>query len=560
MNTSEAAPAKSGEACAVGATDGRPEAFPIEAALLVGGRSRRMEGADKALLDWGGRPLWRHQAATLEALDPRRRWLLRRPDQATLLALPEGWLAAEDQPGCDHPMPVLLPLLRGLDPGRGLLVLPVDMPRLDAAWLRRHLLAGCRPGRGAVLWHDGRYQPLIACYPAAMAGPVARQVATGDFRWQQVLADAERAGLMRRAIVDDATAAIRLVNVNSPDDWRRLLGTAVTPVRRWRPDGATAGPTDRQTGATAVGDTPPAAEVEPQAGLADGTDDEVVMESPLEIRVNGRSIAVVMRTPGDDEELAAGFLVSEGVVQRRSDLFEVSTCPSHRARRDEAPAGTRGGGDRAGDGERDDVMTGSAADEGGALSMPDDGVVVDVILARGQVDLESLTRHVFAASSCGICGKATIDAVMRAMPPLASVDLPRIDPALLTRMPAAMRRGQTVFERTGGLHGAALFTADGRLLHLREDVGRHNAVDKLLGRLLLDGALPAAGLVLMVSGRVSFEIMQKALAAGVPVVAAVSAPSSLAIEFARRSGQTLVGFLRGRTFNLYAGAARLAAG
>ena len=496
-----------------------------EAALLAGGRSRRMGGVDKAWLDWGGQPLWRHQAATIGALNPQRCWLLRRPDQAEMRPLPDGWTLAEDQPGCGHPMQALLPVIRGLAPGHPLLVLPVDMPRLDAGWLRAELLSACGHGhdhdRGAVLWNDGRYQPLVACYPAGMAGLIERWVAAGNYRWQDLLAEAERAGLMRRVVVDDAAAAMRLVNLNSPEDWRRLQGTAIAPVQRWRPGSGQ----DAEAGGQPVG--------------GPEVDDEVVVESPLEIRVNGRSIAVVMRTPGDDEELAAGFLISEGVVRCRADLFEVSTCPSHRdARR------TRG----------------AEAMDNQIMLAPDDGAVVDVILARTGVDLEALTRHVFAASSCGICGKATIDAVMRAMPPLAVDDQQRVDPAVLARLPAVLRRGQVVFERTGGLHGAALFEAAGRLVHLREDVGRHNAVDKLLGRLVLDDALPAAGLILMVSGRVSFEIMQKALAAGVPVVAAVSAPSSLAIDFARRSGQTLIGFLRGNRFNVYAGAGRIAGG
>ena len=243
--------------------------------------------------------------------------------------------------------------------------------------------------------------------------------------------------------------------------------------------------------------------------------DELAAEEPLEIRVDTRSIAVVMRTPGHDEELAAGFLVTEGLLRHRADLHELRRDPRNR-----------------------------------------DGNVLDVFLAPGvTVDFARLTRHVFAASSCGLCGKTSIAAVRGRFPRARGRFV--VTAERLLQLPAAMRAAQTTFATTGGLHAAALFTPAGELLCVREDVGRHNAVDKVIGRAFLDGRLPLDRQVLLVSGRSSFEIQQKALAAGLGFVAAVSAPSSLAVEFARRSGQTLVGFLRDDRFNVYAGKSRL---
>jgi FdhD protein len=247
-------------------------------------------------------------------------------------------------------------------------------------------------------------------------------------------------------------------------------------------------------------------------------EDFVAREEPLEIRVEGRSIAVAMRTPGHDEELAAGFLLTEGVVKRAADIFEISPCPA-----------TVGGGN-----------------------------VVDVLLTSGvSVNWDSLTRHVFASSSCGVCGKATLDAVFANFPRVASSLM--VSSTLLRALPDKLGAAQETFARTGGLHASAIFDRDGKLVVLREDVGRHNALDKALGCALRAGLLPLENHILMVSGRVSFELMQKALAGGIPVVAAISAPSSLAVEFAQGSGQTLVGFLRGEKMNVYAHGERVTA-
>ena len=244
--------------------------------------------------------------------------------------------------------------------------------------------------------------------------------------------------------------------------------------------------------------------------------DKLAREEPLEIRVRGRSVAVTMRTPGHDRELAAGFLLTERIVRERKHLVEIATCTASRE-----PQNT-----------------------------------LDVFLAPGvTVDFTRLTRHVFATSSCGLCGKASIEAVKQHFPPVNSnLSIPA---RTLLQLPARMREAQPAFAQTGGLHAAAIFDARGKLIVLREDVGRHNAVDKVLGHGFLENKLPFDSHILLVSGRASFEILQKSLAGRLPVICAVSAPSSLAVEFARASNQTLVGFLRDGGLNVYAGETRV---
>jgi FdhD protein len=239
--------------------------------------------------------------------------------------------------------------------------------------------------------------------------------------------------------------------------------------------------------------------------------DSVACEEPLEIRVGGQSIAITMRTPGYDEELGVGFLVSEGILTKPGQVTHVAHC-----------------------------QTGEAALAGNVLNVFTSDDV--------QVDFERLTRHVFGSSSCGLCGKASIEEVQMHFPPIKN--RLRISQQTLTKMPAMLRQHQSAFEQTGGLHAAALFDVNGNLLVCREDVGRHNAVDKVIGWAFQQGHWPLEQHILMVSGRASFEILQKALAASIPIIAAVSAPSSLAIDFAQESGQTLVGFLRGETMNV----------
>jgi FdhD protein len=247
--------------------------------------------------------------------------------------------------------------------------------------------------------------------------------------------------------------------------------------------------------------------------------DQIAVEEPLEIRLAGISLTVTMRTPGDDEELVAGFLFAEGVISEADDL---------------------------------DLIGRYRGPDGDAEA----GNIMNVLLRRnGQAARERLRRNFVASSSCGLCGKTTIDAIRAALPPVRSdLSIP-ID--RFHRLALAMHEAQSTFERTGGLHAAGLFDADGRLIVLREDIGRHNAVDKAIGHMVLARCAPLDRHVLMVSGRVSFEIVQKALRAGIPILAAVSAPSSMAIEMARAADMTLVGFVRPGGCNVYAGARRL---
>ncbi|MFF8392508.1 formate dehydrogenase accessory sulfurtransferase FdhD [Streptomyces sp. NPDC016172] len=261
-------------------------------------------------------------------------------------------------------------------------------------------------------------------------------------------------------------------------------------------------------------------------GAVGSRPDTLVAEEPLEIRLNGKPLAITMRTPGDDFALAAGFLVSEGVLGRAEELANIVYC------------------------------AGATTDGSNTYN------VVDVRLAPGvAVPDISLERNVYTTSSCGLCGKASLDAVRTtARWPIADTPPVRVAPDLLAALPDRLRAAQRVFDRTGGLHAAGLFSPEGDLLDLREDVGRHNAVDKLIGRALRSGALPLSRTILLVSGRASFELAQKSVMAGIPVLAAVSAPSSLAVDLAAETGLTLVGFLRGNSMNVYAGEQRLALG
>ena len=248
-------------------------------------------------------------------------------------------------------------------------------------------------------------------------------------------------------------------------------------------------------------------------------DDYLAAEEPLEIRVGDQPLSVTMRTPGHDLELAAGFLFTEGLVQSGEQIISLQ------------PA---------------------VPNEG-----PDSGNVVQATLApEATTDFAKMRRHFFASSSCGICGKASIDAVRSRLLTAPNSDF-RFDPELLVSLPEVLRSEQDVFRRTGGLHAAALFDSKGALQVLREDIGRHNAVDKVIGWALMVGRVPLTESVLLVSGRGGFEIVQKSIAAGIPIVASVSAPSSLAVQLARELRLTLIGFLRGRRFVIYSGDERI---
>lgn len=249
-------------------------------------------------------------------------------------------------------------------------------------------------------------------------------------------------------------------------------------------------------------------------------DDYLAAEEPLEIRVGSEPLSVTMRTPGHDLELAAGFLFTEGIVSSADQIVSLQPEVS---------------GDN-----------------------PNVGNLVRAELVPEAIpDFSKMQRHFFAASSCGICGKASIDSIRSRLLKAPNPDF-RCAPELLVKLPDVLRSSQDVFQRTGGLHAAALFDSTGALQVLREDIGRHNAVDKVIGWALLGGQIPLANSVLLVSGRGGFEIVQKAIVAGLPVVASVSAPSGLAVQLARELRLTLIGFLRGRRFVIYSGEERIA--
>jgi FdhD protein len=253
---------------------------------------------------------------------------------------------------------------------------------------------------------------------------------------------------------------------------------------------------------------------------AEARPETLVVEEPLEIRVNGTPLTVTMRTPGSDIELAQGFLLTEGVIRYRDDVFSVRYC------------------------------RGATEDDSGYSQNTYN--VLDVTLAadvpRPDVDV---TRNFYTTSSCGVCGKASLEAVRLSSRHCPGDDPSTVTAATLSQMPGQLRSAQKVFASTGGLHGAALFTVNGDVLVVREDIGRHNAVDKVIGWALEQDRVPLTGTVLLVSGRVSFELTQKAVMAGIPILAAVSAPSSLAVDLAAQSGLTLVAFLRGESMNVY---------
>jgi FdhD protein len=245
--------------------------------------------------------------------------------------------------------------------------------------------------------------------------------------------------------------------------------------------------------------------------------DALAVEEPLELRVEGRPLTTTMRTPGADFDLAAGFLVSEGAVRRQADVIAMRYC--------------------------------SGTDAEGRNTYN----VLDLQLAVPAPE----PRAFLTTSACGVCGSESVDAARRLSPYRVEEDATQLERGLLGGLPARLRAGQELFERTGGLHAAGLFTADGELVCLREDVGRHNAVDKVVGWALREDRLPLSGHVLVVSGRASFELVQKAWLAGIPVLAAVSAPSSLAVELAAAAGMTLAGFVRGDSMNVYTGRQRV---
>ena len=455
-----------------------PSPFHFDAALIAGGRSTRL-ASDKAFLDWRGRPLYVAQLRKLAALQPDRLWLSTNADQAFPEVLEGVERLVDDEPDLG-PVGGLKAILQRSE-AVFVLVLAVDLPLMETAFLES--LLATRQGIAAK--SDRGWEPLAALYPReAMLALLTTSLASGQRKLQVILDDAHAQGLITPLSLTDRTACY-FANLNTPEDLMTLeqgqCDEAIL-LRRFRTD----------------------------KGFEE-TIDRVASEEPLEIRVNGTSVAVTMRTPGHDDELATGFLFTESVIAGAAEIAEIVHCP------DVDPEGI--------------------------------GNTLDVHLLADP-DLTSLTRHVFTSSSCGVCGKATIESVFQHFPPVASSVVPSAD--LLLSLPIKLREAQETFDRTGGLHASALFSTSGELLLLREDVGRHNALDKVIGHALRHD-ISLSEVILLVSGRISFELMQKSLAARIPVVAGISAPSSLAVKLARESGQTLVGFLREKGFNVYTG-------
>jgi FdhD protein len=444
--------------------------------LLAGGLSSRF-GTDKAWAPVAGRPLAHHVA---QALAPAGEIVavVDRPGRLAGLGLPE----IVDDGSHRGPMTGLAAAMAHAGTG-WLAIAPCDTLGLRARWLLE-MRQAAQPGDRAVAYRSERWQGLPSLWRAELLPEVERCLAKGERALWQLL----EAVSARALPVPAGWAELR--RIDWPED---LPDSPVARVvaERWR------------------------------ASMVETFDDRVAVEAPLEIRLatadgDAFTLAVTMRTPGHDDDLAVGFLHGEGVVRSAEDLRAVGPCG------------------RSGNVVRVDLAASAVVDRG------------------------RLQRQVHATSSCGVCGKTSLEALgMAGWPSLPAG--PQISPELLHGLPAVMRAAQATFERTGGLHAAALFNARGELLLLREDVGRHNAVDKVVGHALRAGPplWPLHHAVLALSGRAGFEVVQKAVAAGIPVLAAVGAPSSLAIDTARQFGLTLVGFLRDNRFNVYAGRERL---
>ncbi len=452
--------------------------FSFDAALLAGGRSTRF-GADKAFLDWEGMPLYAFQLRKLASLAPAKIWLSTNSDQS-FPAILEGVERLNDESPDLGPLGGLIRIFEASS-ADFILVLAVDLPLLNVAFLKRLI----EPGEGSVPKRDGYWEPLAGFYPRREMLEILLQARERDERKLQHLLNRAESLKLIQVLDVSANQSELFSNLNTPESYEDMARGAydeAAPIRRYRID----------------------------SGWKELTD-VVAREDPLEVRINGKSIAVMMRTPGHDDELATGFLITENVIKSADEISEIAHCP------DVDPEGI--------------------------------GNTLDVRLNHDP-DFEALTRHVFTSSSCGVCGKATIESVFQNFPPVETTLQP--GEKLILSLPGKLREAQATFDRTGGLHASALFDAEGNLLLTREDVGRHNALDKVIGRAFLDG-IDTRELILLVSGRISFELMQKALGARIGVVAGISAPSSLAVSLAKESGQTLVGFLRERGFNLYTG-------
>ncbi len=446
----------------------------LDAALIAGGRSRRF-GSDKAFALWRGEPLWIYQIRKLLLLkNVNQVWLSTNSEQVFPDAM-EGVIRVNDTISDLGPIGAFKSVFEQSRADH-IVLLAVDMPLMERGELETD--------RCLVPKIADRWEPLAGTYPRAGFLPlINQQIAAGEYSLQKLLDLAETAGLIQAKSVPDSHLNL-YQNLNSLAEFFAIQQGTVddcTLLSRYR-KGAGYGPPES---------------------------DFLAREEPLEVRINGHSISVMMRTPGHDDELATGFLFTEGLITSAEEILDIEHCP--------------------------DVDTEGI------------GNTLNVKLASAP-NLDSLTRHVYTSSSCGVCGKATIDSVFQNFPPISQV--PEYDPEIILSLPDKLRARQDTFEKTGGLHASALYTIDGEILFLREDVGRHNALDKVIGRALRD-KIDLTSAILLVSGRISFELMQKALAARIPIVAGISAPSSLAVTLARKSGQVLIGFLRERGFNLY---------
>lgn len=450
----------------------------VDAALIAGGRSRRF-GEDKAFAEWRGEPLWLVQLRKLLILPEINQVWLSTNSEQDFPAHIDGVTRLNDAIEDIGPIGALKTLFENSEADR-VLVLAVDMPMMEP----EALLKQVQSGPCLVSKLDDRWEPLAGIYPRQeMLSLIEQQIEADQLSLQKLLDIAEDRNLITASPVDDASRYL-YTNINTKKEFASIVQGTVdecTLLRRYRKG----------------------------QGFRDPEPDYLAREEPLEIRINDQSISVMMRTPGHDDELATGFLYTEGMIQSAAEILDIEHCPD--------------------------------VDPGGI------GNTLNIRMA-GDPDLGDLTRHVFTSSSCGVCGKATIDSVFQNFPPIT--DVPSFDPEVILSLPDKLREQQETFDKTGGLHASALFTLDGEMRFLREDVGRHNALDKVIGRALRDN-IDCTRSILLVSGRLSFELMQKALAARIPIVAGISAPSSLSVDLARQSGQTLIAFLRDRGFNQY---------
>ena len=445
----------------------------IDAALISGGQSSRF-GSDKAFIEWQGKPLYLHQLQKLLRLDFNQVWLSTRADQDFPDHI-EGVTRINDTRDDLGPIGALQTLLHASE-ADFIQLLAVDMPLYEIGDV-------CE--KSIVPKLNDRWEPLVGCYNRQAFLPlIEQQIEVGKLSLQQLLNLAKKKSLVTSLEAAEKEQD-RYTNINTLTDLKQTQQGVVDDsimLTRYSRDRNDYG--------------------KPEV-------DYVAKEEPLEVRVNQQSVAVMMRTPGHDQELATGFLYTEGVIEAALEIIDIEHCP------DVDPEGL--------------------------------GNTLNVKLSS-DTDLSELTRHVFTSSSCGVCGKATIDSVFQSFAPLPEKQ--SFDPNVILGLPEKLRTHQETFAKTGGLHASALFNNRGELKLIREDVGRHNALDKVIGHALAK-KWDTQELILLVSGRISFELMQKALAAKIPVIAGISAPSSLAVNLARQSNVALIGFLRMKGFNVY---------